>query len=206
MEDSTNQTLEIFKDTCRTVISELPPIYPATGTSTHGCTNLQMPTLRAMTSRVQLVFDVNLPNSPLQELDRYVEGLTEDQLQATAVQEANRDKWHALETIQRYKIYNEGSLLPAFLMIIGFPVISMCAAIGASVEYRSGPEVHNIRLNHALYMNEEVITIFEHKTPWVADELFPAIVALCEGGHTLDLDKHYEGAHSILSKVSKIAA
>ncbi|KAG8952970.1 hypothetical protein FRC04_003422 [Tulasnella sp. 424] len=190
MEDSTNQTLEIFKDTCRTVISELPPIHPATGTSTHGCTNLQMPTLRAMTSRVQLVFDVNLPNSLLQGLDRYVEGLTEDQLQATAVQEANRDKWHPLETIQRYEIYNEA-----------------CAQLS---EHRSTPEaaleVHNIRMNHAFYMNEEVITIFEHKTPWVADELFLAIVALCEGGHTLDLDKHYEGAHSILTKVIKIAA
>ncbi|KIO19133.1 hypothetical protein M407DRAFT_31221 [Tulasnella calospora MUT 4182] len=150
---------------------------------------------------IQLVHEPSIPVCLINGLDRYADALQESQLDQAHLEWAKRDVEYAINRVSIDKIRAEDSVLPFFQHVVANPVEYLCRALGLEVEYAGGPRIENLNPDHAWLVADQVIAIFEHKTPCVAGRHFPKIVTAAKEQVILNVQTPSNNAASILSKV-----
>lgn len=105
-------------------------------------------------------------------------------------------------SVSRQLIEAENTVLSAFNNIVVMPVVALCEVLGITATYSDGPKVANLIPDRSWKVNNEAVTVFEHKTPAVFDHHAPQILDLARRQQTLDLQVRSTDTKSILAKVS----
>lgn len=104
-------------------------------------------------------------------------------------------------SVSRQLIEAENTVLSAFNNIVVMPVVALCEVLGITATYSDGPKVANLIPDRSWKVNNEAVTVFEHKTPAVFDHHAPQILDLARRQQTLDLQVRSTDTKSILAKL-----
>lgn len=209
MQDQQNARprVERLKIFYRTVF-DAPQIIHRTGASTAPDNPPDtMPELLGVGEGVQLVYDPTIPACLINGLERYVDELQDNQLDDAVLRDAENVLNGAQAAVSRKWIETEADAGQVFWGNVASPIEVVCQSLGFQVSYRKAPTEQNIIPDHAWAAGPDPtgewqpLTIFEHKSPAVADRHFPQIVDSARSNETLDLSAQDSSSKSILAKV-----
>ncbi|KAG9000574.1 hypothetical protein FRB90_011782 [Tulasnella sp. 427] len=194
--------LAIYKRFCQTPFPTSPSIKLQSSIGTWGYTPPKhtIPTIN-IKDPIELVHDPTIPKNLLNELDGFLRGLPEDRIDDKLLTAAKEALNVAFNRSQFEKIGNESTVLGVFSSTVGLAVKSLCQAIGVPVSYEESGQYMNLRPDHAWYVDDKEIAIFEHKKPKVFNCYVPKIIEMARNGTTLDLSAKIGEAPSIAAKV-----
>ncbi|KAG8911567.1 hypothetical protein FRC00_006234 [Tulasnella sp. 408] len=189
-----------FKRSYKRVIPTQPLVVRPSGTSTWKYTPPRLPRPDGY-NHVELVLDSDIPACLINGLDRFADGLEEDQLDDELLEKAENSVRSAGDRAATIRIKPEVSVLPGFTRIVAEPVQDLCQLLRVNADYREGPRLLNMNPDHAWAIDDELIMIFEHKTPRVLNHHSSQIISMARKQQSLNLLVGSTGGESIIAKL-----
>lgn len=126
--------VEKFKRLYKTAIPSQPLVVQHSGTSTWKYTPPRLPRPDGY-DHVELVLDSDIPACLINGLDRFADGLEEDQLDDRILEEAELSVRFAERGVARTRIETEVSVLPGFIITVAHPVQELARLLRVNTDY-----------------------------------------------------------------------